>query len=160
MNVVISTDTALVPPAGPLGRPCAADVAIRPDVLARGATLADLRAALASDHQHLALVVDGSGLLLTTVDEADLHRARDLPAATPAVAVGTLTGRTVAAGLPEPELTALLRRTGTRRLAVVDERGRLLGLACFKRSGRGYCTDADVADRRRSGGAAKAGRPG
>ena len=34
--------------------------------------------------------------------------------------------------------------TGRRRLAVVDEYHRLLGLLCLKRSHRDFCADADV----------------
>jgi hypothetical protein len=38
---------------------------------------------------------------------------------------------------------------GRRRLAVVDDRGLLVGLLCLKRSGRGFCSAADVAARAR-----------
>jgi hypothetical protein len=41
----------------------------------------------------------------------------------------------------------MMRRAGRRRLAVTSEDGRLLGLLCLKASGRGFCSDEDVAAR-------------
>ncbi len=41
----------------------------------------------------------------------------------------------------------MLLARGRRRLAVVDERGALLGLLCLKRRLTGFCSDADVAAR-------------
>ena len=41
-----------------------------------------------------------------------------------------------------------MQASGDRRLAVVEDDGRLLGLLCLKRSGDGFCTDAGVAERR------------
>lgn len=38
---------------------------------------------------------------------------------------------------------------GLRRLAVVDEAGRLEGLLCLKRTATGFCSDRDVASRAR-----------
>ena len=40
--------------------------------------------------------------------------------------------------------------TSSRRLAVVDDDHRLLGLLCLKRSGSGFCSDDDVISRRRA----------
>jgi len=40
-----------------------------------------------------------------------------------------------------------MEETGRRRLAVVDPGGRLAGLLCRKRSGRGFCSDEGVAAR-------------
>jgi len=40
-----------------------------------------------------------------------------------------------------------MSRTGRRRLAVVDDGGVLVGLLCLKRTGRGFCSDLDVASR-------------
>ena len=37
-----------------------------------------------------------------------------------------------------------MREQGTRRLAVVDDDGDLLGLLCLKRTLDGFCSDADV----------------
>jgi hypothetical protein len=33
---------------------------------------------------------------------------------------------------------------GRRRVAVVTDGGRLVGLLCLKRSGRGFCSDAGI----------------
>lgn len=41
----------------------------------------------------------------------------------------------------------------SRRLAVIDDHGMLLGLLCLKRTGLGFCSDTDVqarADERRN----------
>jgi len=43
-----------------------------------------------------------------------------------------------------------MQRTGRRRLAVVDGEGRLVGLLCLKASGSGFCSNEDVASRKRS----------
>ena len=139
---------AAVRSAGGVRELRAADLALRPDVLAASATVGEARAALAGGHKHLALVVDDSGTLLTTLDHADLARASVLPPSTAASTLGTLVGRTVPADLPHADVTAALVARGSRRLAVVDDAGRLVGLVCLKRSGRGFCTDADVSDRR------------
>jgi hypothetical protein len=37
-----------------------------------------------------------------------------------------------------------MRAQSTRRLAVVDGTGRLVGLLCLKRTLDGFCSDADV----------------
>jgi hypothetical protein len=58
--------------------------------------------------------------------------------------------KTLPSGASVADVHALLVRTGRRRLAVVDEEGRLLGLVCLKRRRTGYCTDAGVAERARS----------
>jgi hypothetical protein len=36
---------------------------------------------------------------------------------------------------------------GRRRLAVIDESGRLLGLLCLNREGTGYCSDDGILKR-------------
>jgi hypothetical protein len=43
--------------------------------------------------------------------------------------------------------TAPLARQRRRRLAVVDDSGRLLGLLCLKKDGTGYCSDDGIGDR-------------
>ncbi|GLZ49187.1 hypothetical protein Acsp06_53720 [Actinomycetospora sp. NBRC 106375] len=116
----------------------------RPKVLPASATVADARAVLADDHVHAALVVDG-GVLLAVVERGDLDPS--VPAAMPAALVGRLAGRTVG---PDADLDATwseMAARGRRRMAVVDGDGVLLGLLCLKRSGRGFCSDADVAAR-------------
>jgi CBS domain-containing protein len=117
----------------------------RPKVLPAGATAGDARAVLADDHVHAALVVD-RGVLLAVVERPDLESVAD---ATPAALVGRLAGRTVA---PDADLAATwadMAAQGRRRLAVVADDGTLVGLLCLKRSGRGFCSAADVAARER-----------
>ncbi|MDR7364154.1 CBS domain-containing protein [Nocardioides marmoribigeumensis] len=124
----------------------AADVAVHhPTVHPPGATVGDVRRFLAGGHVHLALVVDGDGLLLSTLVRADLEGRDDAEAA---VHAGTLQGRTVPAELPVDLLPDRMLAVGARRLAVVDEAGLLVGLVCRKRSGEGYCSDEGIRSKR------------
>ncbi|NHA69785.1 CBS domain-containing protein [Phycicoccus flavus] len=107
------------------------------------ATAGDLRALFRDDHVHVALVVD-AGRLLAVVDRDDVCTAPD---DTPAAACGAGAERSVTPGEDVEVLRRRMREQGSRRYAVVDEDGMLLGLLCLKRSGRGFCSDADVADR-------------
>lgn len=123
------------------------DAMIRaPKTLPPTATVGEVRRFFEDDHVHAALVVDG-GRLLAVIERADL--AGPIPAERPAAGIGHLEGRTV-----EPDAALLpvwdrMRDEGRRRLAVVDGRNMCLGLLCLKRSGRGFCSDTDVEDRRR-----------
>lgn len=131
-------------PAAPAAT--AADVAVHhPTVHPPGATVGDVRAFLSGGHVHLALVVDEHGLLLAAVVREDLEGRDD---AEPAAEVGRLEGRTVPAGLAAEALPDHMLAAGARRLAVVDEAGRLVGLVCRKRSGEGYCTDGGIRSKR------------
>jgi CBS-domain-containing membrane protein len=123
------------------------DVMLRaPEVIDTTATVADLHAFFDDDHLHTALVVDASGRLLTVVERTDLQSHELTEAATD---LGRLADRTLAADTDLPEAWLLMRRSGRRRLAVVDPHTHLLlGLLCLKRSGLGFCTDAGVAERR------------
>jgi CBS domain-containing protein len=115
----------------------------RPKVLPATTTVDDARDALADDHVHALLLLD-DGVLVAVAERADLA---GVAGDTPAAHVGRLAGRTVA---PTADLTttwAGMTAAGRRRIAVVDDRGRLVGLLCLKRSGRGFCSDADVAAR-------------
>ena len=61
-----------------------------------------------------------------------------------ALTVGRLRGRVTR---PDADLAATwkaMTAQARRRLAVVDDRGDLLGLLCLKRSGLGFCADTDV----------------
>ena len=108
-------------------------------------TAAQARALFADDHVHALLVVDGDRLLAVVEREDLLGTAGpDVPAHD----LGRLEGRTVHPAAPLDPVADQLRAQGRRRMAVVDE-GRLLGLLCFKRSGRGFCSDADIAARSR-----------
>lgn len=133
-------------PAGLAGRTAGDAMVHRPEVASTSATVADLHAFFGDDHMHAALVVDGSGRLLTVVERADLH-GHDPDHA--AVDLGCLDGRTLRAETDLVEAWLLMRESGRRRLAVVDPcTERLLGLLCLTRSGLGFCTDAGVAERR------------
>jgi CBS-domain-containing membrane protein len=114
--------------------------------------LAEISALFNDDHVHMALVVAWDGRLITTIERADLSAARSRE--TPAPELGTLVGRTVGPAEPLAATTAALSRQGRRRVAVVGESGRLLGLLCLKRDGTGSCTDEDI--RARASGVQKA----
>lgn len=126
----------------------------RPAVHPSWTTVDRLRAFFDDDHVHIALLVD-DGRLVGTVERGDL--TPELGGEDPAEAVATLDGRTVR---PHADLSgtfAAMRRDGRRRLAVTEEDSTLLGLLCVKASGRGFCSDADVAARRCAGGPARRG---
>ncbi|MHA3701616.1 CBS domain-containing protein [Jatrophihabitans sp. YIM 134969] len=106
-------------------------------------TVRELRALFADDHVHVA-VIARRGVLLAVVDRTDLERRPDNARA---VAFGALASRTVGPGADADETRRALLGSGRRRLAVVAEDGRLLGLLCLKRSRRGFCSDRDVSAR-------------
>jgi hypothetical protein len=114
----------------------------------------DVRRFLAGAHVHLALVVDQDGRLLTTLVREDLSGRADEDLATDA---GTLSGRTVPAGLPVDLLPDPMLAAGARRLAVVDAAGMLVGLVCLKRSGSGYCSDEGIRSKRTAAATSPAG---
>ncbi|HUR48137.1 MAG TPA: CBS domain-containing protein [Acidimicrobiales bacterium] len=122
-----------------------------PKTLPATASMAEVRAAFEDDHLHLLLIVDEHGRLRGTVDRADPGVVEPDAVAPhePAVRVATLEGRTIAPDTNADGARRLLFARGERRRAVVDERGRLLGLLCLKRSGSGFCSDAGVAARGR-----------
>jgi predicted transcriptional regulator len=120
-------------------------MATRPTVHSPWTTVGELREFFADEHVHMALLVD-AGTLLGTIERADL--AAHLGDRTPALEVAVLDGRTVQ---PEDRLAdalAAMRSAARRRLAVVTPGSEVLGLLCLKASGRGFCSDADVAARR------------
>ena len=110
-----------------------------------GSSVAQMRALFDDDHVHIALIVAADGRLISTVERSDLAAATARSG--PVAGLGTLAGRTVGPSSPLDAATAALVREGRRRLAVVDHCGRLLGLLCQKRDGRGYCTDEGVRSR-------------
>ncbi|MDN5857956.1 MAG: CBS domain-containing protein [Pseudonocardia sp.] len=121
-----------------------ADVMIRfPKMYGEGTTVEQAREYLLDDHVHALLFVD-DGLLVAVVEGADLAGA---PAAEPVWRFGRLADRMVGAGEDLATVTREMIRCGRRRLAVVDEDGRVAGLLCRKRSGRGFCSDESVAAR-------------
>lgn len=122
-----------------------ADLAmLSPKVLSARATVADVRRMLSSEHVHIALIVD-AGFLVTTIERSDINVGS--PGDEPAREFGTLFGRVVDADTEMDDAWNLLNRERRRRLAVVDETGRLIGLLCLKRSRRGFCSDVGIASR-------------
>ena len=126
------------------GNPVIRAMVRHPKTLDIRSTQSDAVALLADDHVHMALVVAEDHRLVTTIERSDLCAA---PADAPLIALGTLTGRVVSPECPLGEATAAMVGTGRRRLAVVDQDGRLLGLLCLKRSGNGFCSDEGIASR-------------
>jgi CBS domain-containing protein len=112
-------------------------------------SLEEIRELFADDHVRMALVVDASGRLLTTIERQDLIAAA-APSSTRIARLGTLVGRTVGPSTLLSAATATLLHARKRRLAVVDDRGRLVGLLCLKRDGTGFCSDEGVRRRAES----------
>jgi CBS-domain-containing membrane protein len=105
--------------------------------------LEEIRALFEDDHVHMALIVDQAGRLVTTIERPDLADT----AAAAARELGTLAGRTVRPSAALAAITSALVHSKRRRLAVVDDVGRLLGLLCLKRDGTGYCSDEGIRER-------------
>jgi len=120
-----------------------------PEVSGRSTTVDEARAAFHSTHVHMLLLTSNGRVgepLLGTVVREDLP-AEGLAGAT-ALSYARLRGRVVRADVAAEEARGALHEAGRRRLAVVDDSGRLLGLLCLKRDGTGFCTDAGVRARR------------
>lgn len=135
----------MTPATGPVGHGATvADAMIHsPKVSPPATTVAQAREQFRDDHVHAVLLVDG-GKLVAIVERADIGAA---PPGRPARLTGRLAGRVTA---PDADLGAAWQAMTThrrRRLAVVDDRGVLLGLLCLKRSGLGFCSDTDVSAR-------------
>lgn len=105
-------------------------------------TIAQARDAFRNDHVHSLLIVDGRRLL-AVIERTDVQAGCP---ATPALLTGRLAGRIInpQAAL-EPVRQSMITQS-RRRLAVVDG-DRLLGLLCLKRTGSGFCSDADIRSR-------------
>jgi len=110
------------------------------------AGLEKVTAFLADDHHHMALIVAPDGRLITTIERPDLSAAA--LGSQPVTTLGTLAGRVAGPADSLAAATAALARQGRRRLAVVDDSGRLLGLLCLKRDGTGYCSDEGIRQRK------------
>ena len=142
------TTPACVPrlPERPLGETVADAMLHRPDTFPLDASASDLREFFESDHAHAALVVDHRGRLRSVIERADLgnHEPR-----APITTLGRLAGRTVDADADLGRTWHTMTSRKLRRLAVTHPgTDVLLGLLCLKRSGLGFCSDADVAARR------------
>lgn len=126
---------------------CVGDVMVRtPLVRSRSTSVEQARVFFESDHVHMLLITATGRVgepLLGTVLRDDLP-----PNGADALAHARLVGRTVREDATLEEARQVLRAAGGRRLAVVDDAGRLTGLLCLKRDGSGFCSDADVASRR------------
>ncbi|WP_375499624.1 CBS domain-containing protein [uncultured Jatrophihabitans sp.] len=116
----------------------------RPLICPASVTTGEVRELLRDEHLHAVLLLDGS-TLVAVVEREDLESDGD-PVA-PARLLGRVRGRTIAPDADLENARRQLLETGRRRLAVVDENHRLLGLLCLKRTGLGFCSDADVAAR-------------
>ncbi len=124
----------------------AADVMLRrPKTMAADTSIAEVRAALDDDHQHMVLLTDGARLV-GTVTPSDLPGPESDGAA---AQWARLEGRTVAPEVPAADIEQVLVDQGRRRIAVVDGEYSLLGLLCLKQRGRGFCSDADIESRSR-----------
>lgn len=110
-----------------------------PRTLPASVRVEEARAAFADPKVHLLLLTRGPRLV-TTLTRADLAGAVGGPVRWH----GRTAGRVTAPGEPLAEVGAWMRRTATRRLAVIAEDDRLLGLLCLKADGSGFCSDADV----------------
>jgi predicted transcriptional regulator len=97
--------------------------------------------AFTDSHVHMLLLVH-DGVLHGTVVRDDLVGTAD-PGG-PALELATLVDRTVHPGHDLDAAMRLMREQGSRRLAVVDDDRRLVGLLCLKRTLDGFCSDADV----------------
>lgn len=123
------------------------DVMLRgPKVLPADVGLDRVRALLADEHVHVALLVEGPRLVGTVVRD-DLPPSGDGRDEGPALPHARLAGRTTTADAPVEQVRRWMVETGVRRLAVVDEHQVLLGLLCLKRRRTGFCSDDDVAAR-------------
>lgn len=129
----------------PAHRPTVADAMLTsPARTGRADSAADARRLLDSEHRHVALVVDERGVLLTVVARGDVVGVSDDAAAS---GLGRLDGRVVSPGDDLEVTRATMLAQARRRLAVVDDTGRLLGLLCLKSHGQGFCTAETVAER-------------
>lgn len=131
-----------------------------PIVLAASEPVGEVRRVFASSHVHMVLLTASGRVgepLLGTLVRDDLPEPGGASRGD-ALAHARLEGRTVAGDLEVESTRRAMQAAGTRRLAVVDADGRLLGLLCLKRSGDGFCTDAGVESRRAERTATRPGR--
>jgi hypothetical protein len=110
-----------------------------PKTLPATATVAQVRNVFHDDHVHCVLIIKDD-TLLAVVEPPDVVEASP---SEPAALLGRLGGRTIEAGENLEQVRMAMLSQRRRRLAVVDGQV-LLGLLCLKRTGRGFCSDADV----------------
>jgi hypothetical protein len=116
-----------------------------PKVHGPKARLAEIRAFFEDEHVHMALIVAADSRLVTTIERSDLPAGPHV--SRPVAGLGTLAGRTISPARALDAATSVLPRGRRRRLAVVDDSGRLIGLLCLKKDRSGYCSDENVRER-------------
>ncbi|MCS4253046.1 putative transcriptional regulator [Rhodococcus erythropolis] len=94
------------------------------------------------EHVHMLLLVEDRQLVGTLV-RTDLHHD-PLPRELPAKPFSAMKGRWVHPDHDATDLLTWMSSQRIRRLAVVDETLNLKGLVCLKRTGTGFCSDANV----------------
>ncbi|NIL91935.1 hypothetical protein RhoFasSB10_04289 [Rhodococcus fascians] len=121
------------------------DVMVKhPKLIGAATTLEEVAHHFADEHVHMLLLVEQSRLVGTLI-RADL--CEDLPPTSSTIMRPVLTGRCVRDDEPADAVLERMIRQGIRRLAVIDGTHHLAGLLCLKRSGKGFCSDADVSSR-------------
>jgi CBS domain-containing protein len=118
----------------------------------------ELRRFFRDDHVRAALVVH-DGVLVTVVEPEDIGDS-ELTDALPAAGLGRLLDRVVLESTPLRLVHRRMLATGQRRLAVIDDAGRLVGLLCLKRKRDGFCSDEDVWARAIAAGSCRVERQG
>lgn len=109
------------------------------------ATVGELRTYFRDDHAHIALLVNGR-TLVAAIRRKDL--GEDMRDTQPAAGIVLSEQRSISPTILLKSVHQYMVRECHRRLVVTDGDDRLLGLLCLKRSGRGFCSDADIRSRR------------
>ena len=105
-------------------------------------TIGQAEELFSDEHVHMLLLVENEQLVGTLL-RTDLDH-EPLPRTLPAKPFSVLSGRWVRADHDAADLLTWMSSQRIRRLAVVDETLNLKGLACLKRTGKGFCSDANV----------------
>lgn len=124
-----------------------------PKTMPSGTTIGDILGVFDDDHVHMVLLTEGP-LLRGTIERLDVpaelwavRGTTDPALGLPALRFSSLAGRTVSPAMTASRARQLMMARGSRRSAVVDAGGVLVGLLCLKRRLTGFCSDADVAAR-------------
>jgi CBS domain-containing protein len=115
-----------------------------PKTAAATVSIADAHRLLANSHVHMVLLVE-AGRLVGTLVRGDLPPTAAATEA--ALPYAVLEGRLISPAADAELARLAMSRQAIRRLAVVDDEGRLRGLLCLKVSHRGFCADSDVVAR-------------
>jgi CBS domain-containing protein len=129
------------PQGPPLSGKTVGDLMVKdPKTLPPGASVGEVRSLFRNEHVHMVLL-STSGDLAGTLLREDLG---DAPDDEPALPLSHLQGRTISPQAMADDAQRTLIAQEARRLAVVDDHGRLVGLLCLKRRRNGFCSDLDV----------------